>query len=298
MAKKINSNDRRKLLEAHGRGLSNSEIKGLFGISDDRTLRRHLQLAEQEQEARAVKTEVLKEALRDHLAEVRQVIENLKGGIRIEPVNVHLTMASFVTTSRLFGSLKSHLPFPSLWRDYNQWETKYKSYVASCQELQKEIQKRATTQMKLDFAPDTSNFSHFTSGLRDWIFALVRDKLEGLVRDKPEGNDVKEVEFNWQDLKISVKGSVLEGKQMSVERRELLEIINQSEINTEFYEKGCQALINSCLSSEIVINLSTLLADLHNLEPKILNSLEEILLRRDYILYTCNLCPGKSRLLR
>lgn len=292
MAKKLNSNDRRKLLEARGRGLSNSEIKGQFGITDDRTLRRHLQLAEQEQEARAVKTEILKEALRDHLAEVRQVIENLKAGIRIEPVNVHLAMASFVTSSRLFSSLKSHLPFPSLWRDYNQWETKYKSYVASCQELQKEIRKRATTQMKLDFTPDTSNSPHFTSGFMRWIVYHVQDKLEG--------KDMKEAEFHWQDLRISVKGSVLEGKQMFDHPRgeELLEIINQPDIDTKFYEKECKALIDFCLSSEIVTNLSTLLADLHNLEPKIHNSLEEILLRRDHILYTCNLCPGRPRLLR
>ena len=201
-------------------------------------------------------------------------------------------MASFVTSSRLFGSLKSHLPFPSLWRDYNQWETKYRSYVASCQELQKEIQKRATTQMKLDFAPDTSNSSHFTSGLMRWMVYHVQDKLEG--------KDMKEAKFHWRDLKISVKGGVLEGKQMFGRPRgeELLEIINQPDIDTKFYEKECKALIDFCLSSEIVTNLSTLLADLHNLEPKIINSLEEILLRRDYILYTCNLCPGKPRLLR
>ena len=294
MAKKLNPYDRRKLLEARDNGLSNSEMKRRFGITDDRTLRRHLELAEKEQEPRVARTEILKEAIREHLAELRQLIENWKAGLRIPPVTDPLsTMTSsmeFPHSNRLFACLKDHLPFPTLWRDYNQWETKYKSYVASCQELQKEIQKRATTQMKLDFAPDTSNFSHFTSGLRDWIFALVQDKLEG--------KDVKEVEFYWRDLKISVKGSVLEGKQMFVERRELLEIMNQSEINTELYEKECQALLDSCLSSETVANLSILLDDLHNLEPKIYNDLEEILLRRDYILYTCELCPGKPRLLR
>jgi hypothetical protein len=290
MAKKLNPYNRRKLLEARERGLSDSEIKKQVGITDDRTLRRHLKLAEQEQEGRVVKTEILREALRDHLAEIRQLIENWKAGIRIQPIDVHLAMASFVTSNRLFGSLKTHLPFPPLWRDYNQWEAKYKSYIANCQKLREEIQKQATTRMKLDFAPDTSESSHFTSGLRDWIFASVRDKLEG--------KDVKKVEFYWSDLKISVKGGVLEGKLMFVERRELLAIINQSEINTEFYEKGCQALLDSCLSSETVANLSTLLDDLHNLEPKIHNSLEEILLRRDYILYTCKLCPGEPRLLR
>jgi len=295
MAKKLNSNDRRKLLEARGRGLSNSEIKGQFGITDDRTLRRHLKLAEQEQEARAVKTEILKEALRDHLAEIRQAIEGWKAGIRIQPVDVHpnAMAGSLITqSSRLFGSLKSHLPFPPLWRDYNQWETKYKSYVTSCQELREEIQKQATTYMKLDFASDTSNFSHFTSGLRDWIIALVRDKLEG--------KDMKEVEFRWKDLKISVKRGVLGGKRLFgyPKGEELLEIIDQPDIDTGFYEKQCKALLDFCLTSGTVTNLSTLLDDLHNLESKIDNYLEEILLRRDYILYTCDLCPGKPRLLR
>jgi len=134
--------------------------------------------------------------------------------------------------------------------------------------------------MKLDFAPDTSNFSHFTSELWDWILDLVLDKLEG--------KDVKEVEFRWKDLKISVKEGILEGKKMFgyPKGRELLEIINQHEINTDLYEKWCQALLDFCLSSGTVANLSTLLDDLHNLEAKIHNFLEEILLRRDYIVYT------------
>lgn len=294
MAKKLNPYNRRKLLEARERGLSDSEMKRQFGITDDRTLRRHLKLAEQEQVPRYARMEILKDAIKAHLDELRQVIRDWQAGIRIQPVvDPPGGMADSIESlhsNRLFDCLKDHLPFPTLWRDYNQWEAKCKSYTDNCKKLREEIQRKAPTQMKLDFAPDTSNFSHLTSGLRDWIFALVRDKLEG--------KDVKEVEFYWRDLKISVKGGVLEGKQMFVETRELLEIINQSEINTEFYEKGYQALLDSCLSSETVANLSTLLDDLHNLEPKIHNSLEEILFRRDYILYTCDLCPGKPRLLR
>ncbi len=294
MAKKINLSDRRKLLEARGRGLSNSEIKAQFGITDDRTIRRHLKLAEQEQEARAAKAEIVKDALREHLAEVRQVIENWKAGIRIpsvtDPIIAIRGSTDYFNASRLFGCLKSHLPFPTLWRDYNQWEAKRRSYVDNCERLREEIQRGATTQLELDFARDTSGVSHLTSSLREWLLGLVRDKLEG--------KDVKKVEFYWNELKISVKGGVIEGKQMLAGTRELLKILNQPEIDTEFYEKGCQALLDSCLSSETVASLSTLLDDLHNLEARIRNYLEEILLRRDYILYTCNFCPGKPRLLR
>ena len=79
---------------------------------------------------------------------------------------------------------------------------------------------------------------------------------------------------------------------------EVLEIYSQHEVNKEFYEKECRELLYSCLEGETVANLSTLLDDLRDLETKIHDSLEEIRLRRDYILYTCNLCPGKPRLLR
>lgn len=298
MAKKLTIFDREKLLKARERGLTDSEIKAQFGITDDRTLRRHLKLAGQEQETRIAKTEIVKEALRDHLAELRQVIENWKAGIRIPPVtDPPITMLGsssmeFPRSNRLFACLKDHLPFPTLWRNYNQWEAKYKSYTANCQKLRDEIHREATTQMKLDFTSDTSEVSHFTSSLGDWILRHVQNKLEG--------EDMKEVKFVWKNLTISVKGGVLEGKRMYSypKERVLLEIINQREIDTEFYEKGCQTLLDFCLSSGTVANLSSLLDDLHNLEPKIHNSLEEILLRRDHILYTCNLCPGKPRLLR
>ncbi|MBA7503432.1 hypothetical protein ES706_02042 [subsurface metagenome] len=298
MAKKITIFDREKLRKARERGLTDSEIKAQFGITDDRTLKRHLKLAEQEQEARYARMEILKDAIKDHLAELRQLIENWKAGIRIQPVTVlPRVMANSITftqSNRLYSSLKGHLPIPTFWRQYGEWENKYKLYIANCEKLQEEIRRGALTGLKLDFASDdTSNLSHLTSGLRDWILGYVQDKFEG--------EDMREVKFRWKDLTISLEGgALLEGKQMFSHPKgiELLEIFNQHDVDTEFYEKGCRALLGFCLSSGTVANLSTLFVDLNALEPKIHNSLEEILLRRDYILYTCNRCPGKPKLLR
>jgi hypothetical protein len=295
MAKKINSNDRRKLLEARGRGLSNSEIKRQLGIIDDRTLRRHLQLAEQEQEARAVKTEILKEALRDHLAELRQLIENWKATIRIQPVTVLPSVMAYsmesLHSNRLFDCLKSHLPFPILWRDYNQWEAKYSSYIDNCDKLREEIQKEATTETRLDFMDDNVTLPHLSSRFIDWILRQVEYKLQKV----SEGR----FEFHWKHYKVEIDKQPAEVRQMSVHPGgQLLEIINQHEVNSEFYEKKCRELLHSCLKGGTVANLLTLFDDLRYLETKIHNSLEEILLRRDYILYACNLCPGKPRLLR
>ena len=114
MAKKLNFYDRRKLLEDRDKGLSNSEMKRRFGITDDRTLRRHLKLAEQEQEATAVKTEILKEAIRDHLAELRQLIENWKAGFRIPSVTDSLSTMTSPSLKSPFCLSEGSFTLPNL----------------------------------------------------------------------------------------------------------------------------------------------------------------------------------------
>jgi len=295
MSKKLNPYDRRKLLEAQDKGLSNSEMKRRFGIKDDRTLRRHLELAEKEQEPRVARTEILKEAIRDHLAELRQLIGNWKAGFRIPSVtDPPSTMTSSLESphsNRLFACLKGHLPFPTLWRDYNQWEAKYRSYIDKCKKLREEIQREATTQMSLDFM-DSALLSHLSPRLIDWILYQVNYKLRKL-------SERRRLEFHWKDYKVEIDKQPVEVKLMSAYPggQELLEIY-PPEVNKEFYEKECRELLYACLKSETVANLLTLFDDLSYLETEIHNSLEEILLRRDYILYTCDLCPGRPRLLR
>ncbi len=296
MAKKLNPYNRRQLLEARERGLSESEMKRQLGITDDRTLRRHLKLAEQEQEGRAVKTHILGEALRDHLAQLRQLIENWKAGIRIQPATVlPSVMADSIESlhsNRLFDCLKGHLPFPTLWRDYNQWEAKYRLYIDNCDKQREETKREATTRMPLDFMDDSATLSHLSSRLIDWILRQVEYKLQ-------KKADEQRFEFLWKYYGVEIDKQPAEVKQMSVHGGGvLLEVFNQPEVNKEFYEKECRELLYSCLEGETVANLLTLFDDLRYLEAKIHNSLEEILLRRDYILYSCNLCPGTPRLLR
>lgn len=295
MARKITPYNRKKLFEARERGLSDSELKRQFGITDDRTLKRHLKLAEQEQEASIVKTDILKEALRDHLAEIRQLIESWVTRIRIQPVTDHPSgMADSMESlhaNRLFDCLKGHLPFPIFWRDYNQWEAKYRSYTDNCKKLREEIQREATKRMSLDFMDDNTTVSHLSPRLIDWILRQVEFKLTKVSE--------RGFEFGWKDFKVEIDKQTVEVKRMRVSPGwEFLEIVNQPEVNTEFYEKECRELLDLVLKGETVTNLLTLFDDLSHLGTKIHDYFEEIKLRRDYILYTCNLCPGKPRLLR
>ena len=234
MAKKLSYAHRKKLLEAREQGLTDAELKSRFGIRDDRTLKRHLKLAEQEHEARLVKVEIMKDALSAHLAEIRAVMERWKSSLKTPPQgSIYFDMqhpAAGVESDPLFGCLRQHLPFPTLWRSYSIWASKVQDYIQGCQKLMKEIEERA------------------------------------------KGSVSKDILDQW-------------GTESTAKALRLIQPL--FEMMTEYKQ-----------SAESDTELKRLLDDLRSLEAKVHDSLQEILLRRDYIMYSCKLCPGQPKLSR
>ena len=235
MAKKISYYDRKRLLEARQNGLSDTKLKEKFGIEDKRTLYRQLKLAEQEEEVKAVKLEILRDALVDHLAEVSNLIEEWKSSLSTPRVDgifdgMPPIPTQYIEAMSLFPSLKTHLPFPTLWRSYATWKTKVRAYIEGCQKVM---------------------------------------------------NEIGETE------KRSVPEDVL--KQWGTES--ITKAIGLSEPFKRMWEKYREA-------ADADSDLKTLLEQLRPIEIKLHESLQEIQLRHDHIVYTCKLCPGQARLLR
>lgn len=234
MARKLSYGDRKKLLGAREQGLTDAELKSRFGIRDDRTLKRHLKLAEQEHEARLVKIEILKDALSAHLAEIRALMERWKSSIKtLPPGGVYFNMqhpTAGVESDPLFGCLRQHLPFPTLWRSYSIWVNKVQDCIQYCQKLMKEI------------------------------------------KEKAKGSVSEDILNQW-------------GTESTARALQLTEALFEMMSD---YKK----------SAESDPELKRLLDELKSLEDKIHNSLQEILLRRDYIMYACKLCPGQPKLSR
>ncbi len=235
MAKKLNYHDRRKLLEAQQAGLSDTKLKEKFGIADNRTLSRQLKLAEQEEEARTMRLEIIKDALAGHLEEVSAFIGEWKGSLSTPGVaeiyyGMPLIPTQSVEAMPLFPSLKRHLPFPILWRNYANWKTKVRAYIEGCQKVMREIG-------------------------------------ETEKRSVPE--DVFKV---WGTESIT-------------------KAIGLSEPLKRVWMKYIEA-------AEDGSDLKSLLGQLRSIEIKLHESLQEIQLRQDHIVYTCKLCPGQARLLR
>lgn len=235
MAKKISHYDRRKLLEAQQTGLSDTKLQEKFGIADKRTLSRQLKLAEQEEEAKAMRLEILKNALVDHLEGVSNLIGDLKGSLSTPGVaEIYYDMLPIPTQNieavPLFPSLKSHLPFPILWRNYANWKTKVGTYIEGCQKVMREI-------------------------------------------GETEKRTVTEDVFKAWGAESTTKA------------------IGLSKPLHRMWEKYREAV-------EADSDLKTLLEQLRTIEKKLHESLQEIQLRQDHIVYTCKLCPGQARLLR
>ena len=167
------------------------------------------------------------------------------------------------------------MPFPTLWRNYLVYVKKLDDYIAGCNNLREEVAKK----------------------VKNWN--EVKDVLENvaqhILRIIAEGESA--IKLKSYEFKLS-KQSNYPGKTML--NAEDISIITISEESDPAYvEKQYQDYSKALLTGEIGTNLAVLFSELKNdLEPKIKDSLQEILLRRDYIMYTCKLCPGQPRLLR
>jgi len=227
---------RRMLLDLEEKGLSDKELKERYRIADNRTLRKHLGLAEKEREAREARVRILADNQAEHLAEIRTIIEQWKNSLVIPWFGT----ISFETGARpteglehnlLFSSLREHLPFPTLWRDYSAWKEKMENYIDGCKRLLEETQEEAKN------SPD------------------------------PEIN--------------KIAGDI--GSIQTVEALALTKPLHEMMVK---YRAKAECQFKPSLD------------EIRTLGEKLTESLQEILLRRDYIVYTCKLCPGQLRPLR
>jgi len=235
--KKISSLIRRRmLLDLEEKGLSDKELKEKYNIADNRTLRKHLGLAEKEREAKEARIKILADNQAQHLAEIRTTIEQWNNTLKTP----WFGKISFETDSRpaegiehnpLFRSLREHLPFPTLWRDYSNWTDKVEKYINDCKSLLEETRQEAIN------SPD------------------------------PEINKIA------SDIG-------------SIQIAEAIALVKPLQEMMKRYK------------AKVEPQLMPLLDEIRSLEEKLRVSLQEILLRRDYIVYTCKLCPGQLRPLR
>jgi hypothetical protein len=182
--------------------------------------------------------------------------------------------------SRLFEGMHEHLPFPELWRNYQAIKRKWDEYAVTCKELHEQVVENAKEK---------------------WGLSLLKrdEQRRGLA-----------TLFSWETLDRVIKVALGDSQAgtpyytaaaLNPQAPELEYLMCDNRVilysnQALNYEEDHRSMIAEWARSEKVANLVKLLADLRELEKRIQDIVEETLLRRDYILYSCRLCLGGSRL--
>jgi len=284
MRRKFTLEQRKRMLERLESGATVADLKRQFGIKDPRTLQRQLRQAREEQTLQIARADIIKERLRDHLAEVGTLIENWSAGIKApSPPSFDrypLSAAEAVEQTRLFDGIREHLPFPELWRSYQALKLKWNEYITACEELHRQVVEKAKEK---------------------WGLSLL---------EKNEQRPGLTASFSWHTLDYAIKAAMGDsqagtphyvGAPLNPQAPELEYLMCSDRVilysnQALRYAEDHRSMIAEWARSKKVVGLLKLLSELRDLERRIHDILEETLLRRDYILYSCRLCPGGGKL--
>jgi hypothetical protein len=155
MPGKITPSKRKRMLALHRDGTTDTKLMETFTISDRRTLKKHLALAEHEEKQRQAGIKIIEDAQAKHLDEIRELIERWRKRIAVPPLGwdpVWLAADSQemrkIEHDPLFEGVKEHLPFETLWTDYDTWKQKRKEYLAIGLTSPEEINPKAKTKRR------------------------------------------------------------------------------------------------------------------------------------------------------
>lgn len=251
----------------------------------------------------------------EHLQKIEQEIKRWKVSLYIPDVaslntfeySSNLNSITVRRNNPVFKWVTEHLPRPgydSLWDNYDNWKRKYIEYLrlheSLCQQIMKEAdvrfkftEQREKEAKELKAERDAMKSSrlwqpqeilfppHATESFPIPFFMAIRDKIKG-----------KEIKLKFDPpLRFPLDNTEMLHDQLVVNDMKVLISQNVSGTNQSKYE----TMVKEYLNGAKVTYLIDLINALSELTDKIGLALYEILERRDYIHYTCKLCPVSAK---
>jgi hypothetical protein len=277
-----------QMLRLRAQGLTNAEIAARLNRRPE-TIKRHLDYREiqaglkpyEETPHNRLIGLALQKALEEHLDEIRSLIEQWKNNLNAPLIfQVYLDAShsmSVIEGNPLFGCLKKHLPFGSLWQDYSIWKNRVDDYLKCCKRLIREIKEEGK---------NWQNVIRIANGFHEPILRRLSDIALGNEEREHCIKAVISYESMGAERHLADHGMLIVDDIEVLEANEPLTYKRQYILASDHFSHSVEAS-----------NLITLFKELKDLETKILGFLQQTQLRRDYIMYTCNLCPGQPRLI-
>jgi hypothetical protein len=220
----------------------------------------------------------LEDAQKKHLNEIEETIKHWKDVIITPEIYVFNPSTSSqlnsIESQPLFCCLKKHLPYSILWQDYANWKSKIQEYLTISDKLRNQIHGA----WKIDDVEQTPAFEQV-------ILALIANRANELKYTiNYETNYPTELKYQ----SLNANGiTVLTGKEMGkhwdfYKHEQCVNMVLASE-----YQK----IADYYLQSETATKALHLHDSLKQLEDRIQLKLRDILLRRDWVVPQCRLCP-------
>ena len=236
---------------------------------------------------------VLVKTKEEHFAEIHSLIEEWKDVIKTPKIdemslslkgNLTLRFSTHEYQSHpLFQCLKEHLPRTNLWQDYSLWMNKIPDYFDNCKKLIKEITEDDRVQNWLEENPTREENVIVKPVLRCISDRAMGREPELLNEPNPETGE----------LEPYMQVTSIPGTEKFVERKSRTERTEQITIGSVIYVDP--AICTYYLDSQETSQIIEIFNELTDLEVKIRESLNEILIKRDYITTLCKLCPGQTK---
>ena len=288
---RVKSAERERMLRLRNQGKTVEEI-ALELRRSERTVSKQLQKARTEKEqtngsSQSSQKEVnplLTKVREEHMAEIRILIEQWLEVIPNDPPGVtELGQWSFnrwglptgvnsITGNYQFKLLREHLPYENFWNNYSEWEALFLEYIVACVKIEEEIRHQG------EAWPNILRLGEdFEKPILSQIFSKQMHQELDELRFRTYGNRLLAYLRYREDGTESRDTNILEAE------------------HPEVYIESYQALVDKMLSSEEVAWLVTTQDELGSKQNLIRETLQDILIRRDYIMTLCKLCPGQTR---
>lgn len=236
---------------------------------------------------------VLVKAKEEHFAEIRSLIEEWKDAVRTPEVNeMSLSKEGYLKVpfskleyqfNPLFDLLREHLPVPILWQNHSLWIGKISDYFESCKNLIKEIAEDDRVVKWLEEYPS-------------WEEHVVIEPVLRCISDRALGREPKLLDDpnpNTGEFEPFLEVSSKPDSRKFIER--LSKTSYTEELTVDHINLVDPAICTHYLNSQEAVHVVNLFIEMRDLELKIRESLNEILIKRDYIIHTCQLCPGQTK---
>lgn len=285
---RVKKAERERMLRLRNQDKTVEEIAG--GLSrSERTVSKQLRKAQAEKEqehrsSQASQKEVdpnLVKAKEAHMNEIRNFVKQWGTALRTPEIQDLYNLRNLrklweqdiptdaVENNLLFGCVREHLPFPTLWQDYANWVETYHRFLDKSKSLVKQFGEEL-----LKFEGVLGLGESYAEPLILRISHRVPRRIPKIEKEFcPKGRKefcIKDCEILWDGgWRILYADDALAcGK---------------------LYKTVSDRLFDS-----EGLRIRIILHRLEFLESKIRTSLQEILIKHDYINYTCRLCPDLS----